>query len=131
MKLVKTEHHDTSCIMHGIGLSKGLGSDICQAAFLNSLSSHADPTAAMLATNKARIPDMSTLVVFQCSTKDALQYISTNFDSLLVLKSTPLNHMFDRGFHAKHSTRDAPLCLSFSLFHLLRSARWQVCGFVL
>ena len=89
------------------------------------------PTAAMLATNKARIPDMSTLVVFQCSTKDVLQYISTNFDSLLVLKSTPSNHMFDRGFHAKHSTRDASLCLSFSLFHLLRSARWQVCGFVL
>ena len=51
-------HHDTSCIMHGIGLSKGLGSDCCQAAFLNSLSSHADTKATMPTTSKERVPDM-------------------------------------------------------------------------
>ena len=92
--------HHASCI----SLSKRLRSNFYQAAFLNSLSSHADTTAAMLATNKAHIPDISTLVVFQYSTKNVLQYISTNFDSLPVLKSTPSNDMFDRGFHAKHST---------------------------
>ena len=32
------------------------------AALLNCLSSHADTIPTMLATNKARIPDMSTLV---------------------------------------------------------------------
>ena len=58
VKLVKTEHHDTSCIMHGIGLSKGLGSDFCQAAFLNSLSSHADTKATIPTTSKERVPDM-------------------------------------------------------------------------
>ena len=51
---------------------------------MNSLSSHANPAAAML-TNKARIPDMSTLVVFQCSTKDVLQGCSSSWASLTVL----------------------------------------------